>query len=742
MAARLQANYSNIAIKKVVRSEIEDILARRTSDPGEMLTAYYGYRYLWDQENQQQTIKKIASQMLPRKLREHVADALVYEIITSRKKSTRTELAKLYLDHFSGLTDDSIAAAWLFSRSGIQKDMRQLDTRVQRYTGSTRSNAAANLHAAHALIRNDHKLSSAISLLQDNLVLIKQNDPSGRNKLELAKNLRQLGIAWYKRKQLRPARKNLRQATKLQPDNGTALYYLGRIAESSGNRDRAIALYRKSLESEGRQAGAKDALIKLLGKKAPSQFFANLEEVTTFKNVTKSAGLGNVKSHRVAWGDYDNDGDDDLLIDGTRLFKNNTGAFADITAAMGIPHIANATGGLWGDVNNDGYLDIFVTVNGTNRLLQNIDGKRFVDVSASMLPDNDSAWSEAAAWGDFNGDGYLDLYIANYQQPGIQRGICSHDSLLENVGGKHFVVVSRATLPRPDEAMCGRGVTWGDINRDGTQDIFVANYRLDPNFLWLGDRQRFTEKGKTVSVAGNNNNGYYGNSIGPVMSDFDNNGELDLFVSNLSHPRGWAFSDKSQLYMQTRSQIYNHREQSGIGFEETYSDPAAADVDNDGDVDLFLSAIYSSGQSHLFLNDGKGNFHDMSWLSGLRMKNTWGSAFSDYDNDGDMDLVVASRNGIRLLRNDGPGGHWIKISVHSMGCNTYGVGAIMQIRYQNRTQSRIITAGRGTGNQDSLTQLFGLGDYQGPVKLSLTDACGDTLDRILPEVDHHYVFRN
>jgi len=103
-----------------------------------------------------------------------------------------------------------------------------------------------------------------------------------------------------------------------------------------------------------------------------------------------------------------------------------------------------------------------------------------------------------------------------------------------------------------------------------------------------------------------------------------------------------------------------------------------------------------------------------------------------------MDLVVASKGGIRLLRNDGAGGHWIKIGLRSVGCNIYGVGARIEIRYLNFSQVRVISAGRGTGNQDSLTQLFGLGKYRGAVELRIEDACGYRVNRILPGVNRYY----
>jgi len=741
-AARLQSNYSDTTTKRAIRTEIEGLIGGNDNSPLATLTAYYGYRYLWDQPNQQRVIKRLAVQKLSIQLRERVANALVYEIITAKRKDTRTELAALYLDNFSGLADDTIAASWLFNNSITNNNLQQLLSEINKYTGTTQNDVAVNLYAAYALIQNDIRLPTAISLLRTNLALIKQEAPDNYNGLVLAKNHRLLGIARYKQNSYRSSRKHFGQALILQPENGTAAYFLGKISERSGKRDKAITLYRKSLEADGRQTAAQDALVKLLEvvleKKALSRFFADQEKIVVFKDVTKTAGMNNVISRRVAWGDYDNDGDDDLLVDGIRLFSNDKGVFTEVTDAMGIIRIKNATGGIWGDFNNDGYLDIFVTVNGANRLFENVSGKNFRDVSVRVLPGNGAANSEAAAWGDYNNDGYLDLYIANYQQPAVERGICSHDSLLENIRGQKLVAVDRTILPRPDEAMCGRGITWGDFDDNGKPDIFVANYRLDPNFLWSNKGNRFVESAKTKNVAGNNINGYYGNSIGSVFSDFDNNGKIDFVVTNLAHPRDWAFSDRSHLYLKSQGLFRDQYSNSGIGYEETYSDPAAADVDNDGDVDLFISAIYVSGQSHLFLNDGNAKFRDVSWLSGTRLNNTWGSAFSDYDNDGDMDLVVASEDGIRLLRNDGPGGNWIKIKLRSTRCNTYGVGARMEIRYPGHSQLRVITAGRGTGNQDSLTQMFGLGKYRGSVELRIKDGCGRTRNQMLPDVNRQY----
>ncbi len=742
-AATLQNNYTDTKIKTSVRSEIERYLASNPVNPHVLLTAYYGYRYLWDHKQQQQLIALLAENANTALLRRRVADALQYEILTSKTKITRTQLSERYLSDYVDLADGTIAASWLFSNRVIKKDMQLLEGYIAKYTGNTPAHRTANLYAAQALIRSRHAFPVAISLLQLNVKNIKKNNSGGKFNSLLAQNTRQLGIAYFKINKYRRARQNLLSARALQTENGTASYYLGKIADAQNNSHLAITYYRESLAIDGRQAGAKNGLSRLVKfnkeSASRSQSSSGKNNSVVFADVTNSVGLENVRSHRVAWGDYDNDGDDDLLVNGTRIFNNNNGFFVDVTAQVKLPNIANATGGIWGDYNNDGFLDVFVTVNGTNRLLQNIDGKMFLDVSQTILPKGSSNWSEAAAWGDFNQDGYLDLYIANYQSPAVERGICSHDTLLINMRGKGFVAADESILPRPDEAMCGRGVTWVDFNGDRHQDIFVSNYRLDPNILWLNRDRQFSNNAIKKNVAGKNVGGYFGNSIGAVFSDFDNNGRIDLFVANLSHPRDEGFSDRSQLYMQKISRKFNLMKSSGIGFEETLSDPATADVDNDGDVDLFISAIYPSGQSHLYINDGLGRFSDISWLSQTRLRNTWGAAFSDYDNDGDMDLVVASESGVRLLKNNSAGRSWIKISVQSRRCNFFGIGARIEIRYRDQTQSRVITAGRGTGNQDSLVQHFGLGNYQGPVEISLVDVCGNSASRMLSAINQKYL---
>ncbi|MDH3693421.1 MAG: CRTAC1 family protein, partial [Gammaproteobacteria bacterium] len=151
---------------------------------------------------------------------------------------------------------------------------------------------------------------------------------------------------------------------------------------------------------------------------------------------------------------------------------------------------------------------------------------------------------------------------------------------------------------------------------------------------------------------------------------------------------------------------------------------ALADIDNDGYLDLFITSVYKGRASNLYRNDGDGKFTNISWLSSTQVDNGWGAAFSDMDNDGDMDLAVAHHDGLTLLRNNGNTNNWLQVDVRSKKCNRFGVGSRVEISYDGESQIREVTAGRGTGSQDSLTAHFGLGDYQGPVKIKLEDLCG------------------
>lgn len=460
-----------------------------------------------------------------------------------------------------------------------------------------------------------------------------------------------------------------------------------------------------------------------------------------FSDVTEAAGLGDRHESRVAWGDIDNDGDDDLLLNGHVLFVNQgEGTFANGTKAASISGPAN--GGVFGDYDNDGWLDFYAIASGTgddaDKLWRNRSNGTFENATIAAGNVCDDVSSEGAAWGDFNNDGFLDLYIANYEKPGDELGQGTPDRFWENQGDGTFKEASAAVGMTPPfgKDLCGRGVNWGDYDNDGDNDIYVSNYRLQENLLWenLGNN-RAIDAASLKGVAGFEKDSWWGHTIGSEWGDYDNDGDLDLITANLAHPRYIDFSNKTCLYENSGAPGYtfkDRRAEAGIKYDETHSDPAWSDADNDGDLDLYITCIYENMRSYLYRNEGDGTFEDITYLSGTRAFNGWGCAFSDYDRDGDLDLLVASGSGVKLFRNDSKGNHWLQVKAVGTTSNKSGIGARVEITQNRRRQIREIQGGKGTTSQHSLVAHFGLGDNESPIRILVRFPSGATrtLDKV------------
>jgi hypothetical protein len=439
-----------------------------------------------------------------------------------------------------------------------------------------------------------------------------------------------------------------------------------------------------------------------------------------FTDVTESLGLGGRRETRIAWADYNNDGYDDLLLNGCRLFRNDSGrGFTDVTESAGLADAAGR-GGVWADYDNDGWLDWWMSAgSGLDRLWHN-DSGRFHDATLEAGSPADSFPTEGAAWADFDNDGWIDLYCANYEN--WQEHRYYPDRLWRNIRGRFCDWTDSAGIRPPhDVNLAGRGVNWADFDDDGFQDCYVSNYRLCENFLWHNrGNATFENIAGRLGVSGDEVNGWYGHTIGSEWADFDNDGDLDLFTADLAHPRYIEFSNRSRLYenrgARTEPRFVDRRAAAGIRYEETHSDPAWADVDNDGDLDLYITSVYEGRRSFLYLNQGQtrpaapASFHEVTWLSGTRSFNGWGCAFADFDNDGDLDLVVGSGSGLRLFRNDTRNrNHWLKVKVTGSSANRAGIGCRILVTQGRKRQIREVQGGKGTTSQHSLVQHFGLG---------------------------------
>ncbi|MGH7275020.1 MAG: FG-GAP-like repeat-containing protein, partial [Nitrospiria bacterium] len=369
-----------------------------------------------------------------------------------------------------------------------------------------------------------------------------------------------LGWALYKMGNLREAEATFKKAAAKLDFDHRLFYHMGVLYEGKGDLMMAQEAYVKSLMVSGEIKEADSALARLMAGELGSgqemhKVFAGPSGVTTFTDVTKKAGLEEVRAGRVAWGDYNNDGYEDLLLDGHRLFKNNQDwTFTEITDKAGLKESSGAVGGIWADFNNDGDLDFYMMTGGNGspgRFWKNNHDETFTNITPTAVTRFYEYPTEGAGWGDYNGDGWIDLYLANYEKPyskAIYGGIGTPDVLWKNNGDGTFTDVTKEAGILTLEEMNGRGVNWGDFNNDGLLDIFVSNYRLDPNFLWRNNGNgTFTNVARDQGVEGREKKGHYGHTIGSEWGDYDNDGDLDLFSANLAHPRSIGFSDKSML---------------------------------------------------------------------------------------------------------------------------------------------------------------------------------------------------
>lgn len=424
--------------------------------------------------------------------------------------------------------------------------------------------------------------------------------------------------------------------------------------------------------------------------------------VKPFVDVTETVGLKGNNGGCAAWADFDNDGWVDVCIGG-EVWRNEGGKkFTRFARVAGGPAV-------WGDFDNDGYPDLF-SWDGGGHLYRNLRGKGF-ELVKDAIPKLPTKISMAAAWGDFNGDGYLDLYVGGYEVWPAEEFA---DVLLLNDKGKRFVEAWRQkTVYR------ARGVTAADLDEDGHLDVFVSNYRLQPNLLWKNDgKGNLTDVAKERGAAGNLKLGCYGHTIGSAVGDLDNDGHLDLFVGNFSHPPD--YQDRSQ-FLRNRGpagkwHFEDRTKTARLRWQESYASPALGDFDNDGWLDLFFTTVYPGDKSVLYRNRGGWRFDEVKDAAGMATAQTYQAAWADFDGDGHLDLLT----GGRLFRNPGGRGHWLKVRLEGGDKgNRTAIGAQVRLRIGGRTLTRQVEGGTGQGNQNDLTLHFGLGAHAGPVRLEV-----------------------
>lgn len=407
------------------------------------------------------------------------------------------------------------------------------------------------------------------------------------------------------------------------------------------------------------------------------------------------------------------------------LYRNNgDGTFADVTMAAGVGCRRFSSGCSSADFDGDGDLDLYVLNYGPNVFYRNNGNGTFTDISRESGLDG-AAWSLSACWFDYDNDGDLDVFTANYleydsgkfrdfYQPSGYPGPLSYsgqpDTLHRNNGDGTFTDVTReAGVFNPG----GRAMsaTVADLNNDGFLDIYVANDAMENYFYQNTGKGSFKENALLMGLAfGEGGQGV--SSMGPCVGDVDRDGRPDVFIPDMGYGsllmnRGEFFEDQTA-----------RRKVAVVCGQYTGWGGVLFDYDNDGYPDIFVAngdAHHEYGEEDVLLrNDGKGHFVDVAGQSGPYFKQKYvgrGAAYGDFDNDGDVDLLIVNLNDSpRLLRNDGGNANnYLTVDARLPNGKSTAIGARVSVKTGSLAQIDDVNPVRGYCSQGDPRLHFGLG---------------------------------
>ncbi len=462
-----------------------------------------------------------------------------------------------------------------------------------------------------------------------------------------------------------------------------------------------------------------------------------------------------------AFFDYDNDGWQDIYLAGgggdDALYRNNgDGTFTDVSDEAGLESVADfhTVGAVTGDIDNDGFRDIFVTTWDTQRnLLLHNNGDGTFEEMGEELGFTDISFSVGASFGDFNLDGYLDLYLGNYIEK--NGGYTEEEGFLHEGYVNLFYINNgdgtfeeKGAFHNLNDDGCALSVAFTDYDNDADVDIYLANdfgESIEPNALFKNayPSNFFTN---VSSLLGMDIRLY---AMGIAVGDYNEDGWFDYYVTNIGQNRLLESRGEFQPFLERAVQAGVDNTITGKIDEElgeflyaTSWGTAFFDYDNDTYLDLFVSNGHIpaadfikndiADPNKLYRNNqANGTFTDV--LKAMGVYDTVicrGMAVADYDNDGDLDILVMSiynndiieteQSHTLLYRNDSPPANWLKVELEGVTNNKHGMGSRVRVSVDGRTFMREIDGGSSHASHNSTIAHFGLGDYEMVDELKVT----------------------
>ncbi|MGH9532753.1 MAG: CRTAC1 family protein [Terriglobales bacterium] len=485
-----------------------------------------------------------------------------------------------------------------------------------------------------------------------------------------------------------------------------------------------------------------------------------------FRDVTQASGLRFVHNNGAfgkkylpetlgpgcAFLDYDNDGAQDiLLVNGQdwpgrpqrgstlKLYRNNgKGVFTDVTRAAGLAVSLYGMGVAVGDYDNDGHTDIFISALGQSRLFRNTGNKTFSDATSTSGLAGPNEFSTGAAWVDYDKDGRLDLFVANYVQwsiagdlfctlDGTRKSYCTPESykgasarLWRNLGNGKFADVTQPAGVYEAKSK-GLGIAVLDSNQDTWPDLLLVN-DTEPNKLYLNTgKGGFTEKAVGAGVAFSED-GVARAGMGADVADYDRSGFPSIVISNFSNQMLSLYHNEGNgLFVDEapRSQV-GRNSLLTLGFAcfffdydlDGWQDIFVANGHIENEIERIQKRVTYAQPPHVFRNL-KGKFEETTKSLGAAFASprvARGAAYGDIDNDGDLDLLITTNGGAALLfRNDGATNRSLRVRLRGTSSNRSGLGAVVSVTSGGEKQWQMLRSGSSYLSQSEQVLTFGLG---------------------------------